>query len=170
MHASLCMTASVPLITEPPVTVMEPITAHFKAQSSNGDHFPVRLRDDYGLWKRGSPMTVHVFDMKGEEIAEWSIPTTALACILCEEGAELYLVNSSRCHFTFLEASAKNLVITHATTKPLIWLARFEAIVSMQIYIGPSTADGDDYGWRPLRNWRRMVKDVSEQLYRRRLL
>ena len=111
------------------------------------------------------PTKVKVFNENGEKVAEWSVPTTALACVLCEYGSTLYLVSNKRCTFTILGVVGKKEVITYDTKTPFIWLAHFEPIVSVQIVL--QAYDGYDYGWRPLRNWRRMAEDITETGWRR---
>ena len=128
--------------------------------AKNDDVLPVRLRKN-GLWIRGTPIMVRIYKGSGELEAEWSIPSTALACILCEHVASLYLASPSR--FSFISSSADPPVaIDPDCNKPLTWLAKFANVMDLQIILKETTEEENstgEYGWRPRRNWRRLVED-----------
>ena len=129
-------------------------------KAKNDDFLPVRLRYPNGLWHQGEPVLARIYTVNGDYVAEWSLPTTALACSLCSRAACLYLTNPGR--FSFIGTEGGQHVITYKSCKPLIWLFRFEKIISLQIVVREPTKfemEIKEYGWRPLRNWRLLVED-----------
>ena len=99
-------------------------------KAKNDDFLPARLRYPNGLWHQGEPVLARIFTVNGDYVAEWSLPTTALAYSLCSRAACLYLTNPGR--FSFIGTEGGQHVITYKSCKPLIWLFRFEKIISLQ--------------------------------------
>ena len=137
---------------------------------------PVRLRDRYGRWIRGQPTKVHIYTVNGEKVAVWTIPSTEPGCTLCCRAAKLYLMNPSRFKFTMIDmigplrAGDTQVIIDYDTTKPLNWILKFQPWVSMQIVISMvdiaelfEIGDEREFGWRPLRNWRRLYRCIQDR-------
>ena len=70
--------------------------------------------------------------------------------------------------FTFILvqtlASKALKVLTRDYGMTLAWVARFEPVISVQMIVRDMAAVEDlngDYGWRPLRHWRRVLMRVG---------
>ena len=129
-------------------------------RAKNDDFLPVRFRDRNGSWIQGEPILVRIYTVSGDYVDEWSLPSTADARVLCTHAACLYLTNPGR--FSFIGAAGGPRVISYNSSKPLIWMFGFAKIISLQIVVRePTTFEMHfgEYGWRPLRNWRRLVED-----------
>ena len=129
-------------------------------RAKNDDFLPVRFRDGNGSWIQGEPILVRIYTVSGDYVDEWSLPSTANARVLCSHAACLYLTNPGR--FSFIGAAGGPRVISYNSSKPLIWMFGFAKIISLQIVVRePTTFEMHfgEYGWRPLRNWRRLVED-----------
>ena len=64
---------------------------------------PVRSRDRRGLPHRGKPMKVKVYTSSGIKVAVWIVPSTALAGLLHEKVAKLYMVNPGRVSLVLMQ-------------------------------------------------------------------
>ena len=129
-------------------------------RAKNDDFLPVRLS---GI--QGEPTLVRIYTVSGDYVDEWSLPSTAKANSLCTHAAFLYLTNPGR--FSFIGAARGPRVISFNSSKPLIWMFGFAKIISLQIVVRePTTFEMHfgEYGWRPLRNWRRLVEDKLGRL------
>ena len=135
-------------------------------RSAYDDDLPVRFRDRYGLWLRGAPTKVLIYSSTGELIVAWRIPSTALASILCQRAASVFLMNPSRFSFmTFSDhTQTAQLLVNNESKKPLAWVAKFEPVIQMQINVRELTEDETicgEYGWRCMRNWKCLSNAVD---------
>ena len=132
-------------------------------RSAYDDDLPVRFCDKYGLWVKGAPTKVLIYSLTGELIVAWMLPSTALAATLCERAARVFLINPSRfCFRTF----SGHLVSGHVFRKPLAWLAKFEPVIQMYMFVRELTENENimrEYGWRYLRNWRCLTNALRMQ-------
>lgn len=131
-------------------------------RSAYDDELPVQFRDKCGLWVRGEPTKVLIYSSTGELIVGWRIPSTALACTLCGRAAKAFLMNPSRFTFqTFSEQTQTSLLfVNNESYKPLTWVAKFEPVIHMKMFVrelDENETKYADYGWRVLRKWRSLT-------------
>ena len=134
---------------------------------STDETLPVRVREENGLWKRGRPSQVRIFDLGGELVGELEVPSTASAAHLTERIASWLLVMPSRVLLTVTSLRAQNAIITQEDKINFQWLTRFEPKVDVQV----SVKAGDfhcEYGWRVLRHWKQLtVMAIRAFIHRR---
>ena len=78
------------------------------------------MREENGLWKRGRPSQVRIFDLGGELVGELEVPSTASAAHLTERIASWLLVMPSRVLLTVTSLPAQNAIITQEDKLSLI--------------------------------------------------
>ena len=137
-------------------------------RSAYDDDLPVRFRDMYGLWVKGAPTKVLIYSLTGELIVAWMLPSTALAATLCERAAGVFFMNPSRFSFvTFSDhTQTAQLLVSIWSKKPLAWLAKFEPVIQMYMFVRELTENENimrEYGWRYLRNWRCLTNALRMQ-------
>ena len=138
-----------------------------KHKAMNDSFLPVRFRHPNGLWVRGDETNIRVYNLEGQLVAKWILPSTALASMLHSKASRLYLANPSRFSFVVLdsERAQPGLVIDyHERGKlPLNWLIGFQPAASLQIVIRPPDKDElefGEWGWRILRNWTNLYRKL----------
>ena len=134
---------------------------------STDETLPVQVREENGLWKRGRPTQVRIFNLGGELVGELEVPSTASAAYLTERTASWLLLMPSRVLFTVMSLPAQNTIITQEEMINLQWLTRFEPKVDVQVTVKA----GDfhcEYGWRVLRHWKQLTVMAMRMFIHRR--
>ena len=119
-----------------------------------------------GLLTCGSITTVSILMLSGTKVATWELPSSALCGSLHERAAVLFLRSPNQFCFVWQSAHGIPVHLERGSNKLLTWCVHFQSPVSVTVTIAPleGNAPPNEYGWKPLRCWRRFCICVNTRL------
>ena len=135
---------------------------------SRDDSFPPNhLRNPgNGLRTRGHSTTVVFVMLSGTQVAMWELPSTALCGSLHELVAGLFLQSPNPFSFKWQSVRGIPVHLEPGSNQLLAWCVQFQSPVSLTVTVAPlqGNAPPNEYGWKPLRCWRRFCICVNTRL------